>query len=632
MVMNKKLSTVAILIFAFNLSVAQTPEKRAKIISNYDLDYLTQLSQELESSYLENKRQAYEVAKEKNWPLKFKSQNGSFSELQGIDEQGNPIYYQTDNRGATRTINAHHINTSGSLGLNINGQNMIAGVWDGDAIRTTHQEFQGRAINKDGVGFTTYNDNSDHGTHVAGTIIAAGININVKGAAFQGNAWGNDWNSDTSELASQAAEGLLVSNHSYGPNAEFLSAWQFGAYNFTSRIYDQIAFNAPYLQIVKSAGNDRTTPGYSGKGGYDLLTAASLSKNVLTVGAVEQVTNYTSPASVVMSNFSSYGPADDGRVKPDIVAKGVGVLSTSSFSNTATVSKDGTSMSSPSAASGVLLLQQYYDELNGNFMRAATVKGLVIHTAREAGLQPGPDSSFGWGLMDVRAAAILIAGEGSTSIIEENVLSQGNSYSFDVVSDGVNELIATISWTDPQGPIVNSGTVDIQTPVLVNDLDLRITKNEDVYFPWKLSATAYASPATQGDNTVDNVEKVQVPNASGTYTVTVTHKGNLQGGLQNYSIILSGVDESLSLAANEKLNYSVYPNPVKDFLSVNFDNNIIDEIELSLYDLNGRKIMNESHFASNGQKLIDMQKLDVGVYFLTINSNGVNKTHKIIKN
>jgi hypothetical protein len=629
---NKLLSTGVLLFFACYLTVAQNAEKRAKIISNYDLNFLNELSQHLETDYLENKRLAYEVAKEKSWPLKFRTEDGSMSELQGIDNDGNPIYYQTDNRGATRTINAHHINTAGSLGLNINGQNMIAGVWDGDAIRISHQEFQGRAINKDGVNFTTYNDNSDHGTHVAGTIIAAGININVKGAAFQGNAWGNDWNSDTSELASQAAEGLLVSNHSYGPNADFLSAWQFGAYNFTSRIYDQIAFNAPYLQIVKSAGNDRTTPGYSGKGGYDLLTAASLSKNVLTVGAVEQVTNYTSPASVVMSNFSSYGPADDGRVKPDIVAKGVGVLSTSSFSNTATVTKDGTSMSSPSAASGVLLLQQYYDELNDNFMRAATVKGLVIHTAREAGLQPGPDSSFGWGLMDVRAAALVIQGNGETSIIEENVLNQGSSYSFDVISDGVNELVATISWTDPEGPIVNTGTVDIQTPVLVNDLDLRITKNEEVYFPWKLSATAYASPATLGDNSVDNVEKVQVANAAGTYTITVSHKGNLQGGLQNYSLIVSGIDESLSLVSNEKLNYSVYPNPVKDYLFVNFDNNNSEELELSLYDLNGRMIMSESHLASTGQKMINMQQLDLGVYFLVISTNGSVKTHKIIKN
>jgi len=629
---NKLLSTGIFMVFACSITIAQTPEKRAKITSNYDLNFLNELSQQLEADYLENKRLAYEAAKEKSWPLKFRTEDGSMSELQGIDDQGNPIYYQTDNRGATRTINAHHINTAGSLALNINGQDMIAGVWDGDAIRITHQEFQGRAINKDGVNFTTYNDNSDHGTHVAGTIIAAGININVKGAAFQGNAWGNDWNSDTSELASQAAEGLLVSNHSYGPNAEFLSAWQFGAYNFTSRIYDQIAFNAPYLQIVKSAGNDRTTPGYSGKGGYDLLTAASLSKNVLTVGAVEQVTNYTGPASVVMSNFSSYGPADDGRVKPDIVAKGVGVLSTSSFSNTATVTKDGTSMSSPSAASGVLLLQQYYDELNGNFMRAATVKGLVIHTAREAGLQPGPDSSFGWGLMDVRAAALLMAGEGSTSIIEEKVLNQGNTYSFDVVSDGVNELVATISWTDPEGPIVNTGTVDVQTPVLVNDLDLRITKNEEVYFPWKLSATTFASPATLGDNSVDNVEKVQVSNAAGTYTITVTHKGNLQGGLQNYSLLVSGIDESLSLSNNEKLNYSVYPNPVNDFLFLNFNNTVSELTELYLYDLNGRMVIKDIYMPYSGLKSIDMQNLDFGIYFLTVSSNGFSKTHKIIKN
>ncbi|MBC8883260.1 T9SS type A sorting domain-containing protein [Flavobacterium piscinae] len=205
--------------------------------------------------------------------------------------------------------------------------------------------------------------------------------------------------------------------------------------------------------------------------------------------------------------------------------------------------------------------------------------------------------------------ALVIQGNGETSIIEENVLNQGSSYSFDVISDGVNELVATISWTDPEGPIVNTGTVDIQTPVLVNDLDLRITKNEEVYFPWKLSATAYASPATLGDNSVDNVEKVQVANAAGTYTITVSHKGNLQGGLQNYSLIVSGIDESLSLVSNEKLNYSVYPNPVKDYLFVNFDNNNSEELELSLYDLNGRMIMSESHLASTGQKMINMQRI-----------------------
>jgi hypothetical protein len=333
-----------------------------------------------------------------------------------------------------------------------------------------------------------------------------------------------------------------------------------------------------------------------------------------------------------MSTFSSYGPADDGRVKPDIVAKGVNVLSTSSFSDTGTTTKSGTSMSSPSAASGILLLQQYYEELNDNFMRASTVKGLVIHTAREAGLQPGPDASFGWGLMDVRASALLIAAEGTSSLIEENVLSQGNSYSFDVNSDGVNELVATISWTDPAGIVVNFGTIDVQTPILVNDLDLRITKNAEVFLPWKLSATAYASSATKGDNTVDNVEKVQVPNAAGTYTVTITHKGNLQGGNQNYSLIVSGIDDILSIANNEKLNYSVYPNPVKDILSLNFDNTLMETATLNLFDLNGRLVWNGTYLPYSGTKSIIMENLESGVYFLKISSNGINKTHKIIKN
>lgn len=628
----KIIPLVGAVLLLCNYATAQTPEKLAKIKASYDLSVLNELSQNIEIDYLQNKQLAYELAQIKNWPITFKSEDGSFSELQGVDVDGSPIYYQTNNRGATRTINAHHINSTGSLGLNINGQNMIAGVWDGDAIRTTHQEFQGRAINKDGVAFTTFNDNSDHGTHVAGTIMAAGLNINVKGAAFQATAWGNDWNSDISELASQAGEGLLVSNHSYGPNADFLATWQFGAYNSTSRFFDQVAFQAPFLQIVKSAGNDRTTPSYSGKGGYDLLTAASVSKNVLTVGAVEQVSNYTSPASVIMSNFSSYGPSDDGRVKPDIVAKGVNVLSTSSFSDTGTTTKSGTSMSSPSAASGILLLQQYYDELYDNFMRAATVKGLVIHTAREAGITPGPDASFGWGLMDVRASALLIAAKGVTSIIEENVISQGASYSFDVISDGVNELVATISWTDPAAVVANFGTIDLATPMLVNDLDLRITKNQDVFLPWRLSAVNFASGATKGDNIVDNVEKIQVPSAAGTYTITVTHKGTLQGGNQNYSLIVSGVDDVLSLTSNNKLNYSIYPNPVKDKLSLRFDDTISDVTELRLYDLNGRMIWSELYTPNTEIKTIDMQDFDLGVYLLTINTNGIMQTRKIIKN
>ena len=83
--------------------------------------------------------------------------------------------------------------------------------------------------------------------------------------------------------------------------------------------------------------------------------------------------------------------------------------------------------------------------------------------------------------------------------------------------------------------------------MLVNDLDLRVIgPGAATNFPYRLNSASPASPATTGDNAVDNVEQVYIPNSTtGTYTVQVTHKGNLlnnQGQIsyQNVSIMLSG--------------------------------------------------------------------------------------------
>ncbi len=95
--------------------------------------------------------------------------------------------------------------------------------------------------------------------------------------------------------------------------------------------------------------------------------------------------------------------------KPDIVADGVNLLSSIATSNTAYATFSGTSMSSPSVAGSLLLLQEYYSQLHGGaFMRSATLKGLVIHTADEAGPGPGPDYQFGFGLVNMQKAAAVI--------------------------------------------------------------------------------------------------------------------------------------------------------------------------------------------------------------------------------
>jgi hypothetical protein len=105
---------------------------------------------------------------------------------------------------------------------------------------------------------------------------------------------------------------------------------------------------------------------------------------------------------------------------------------------------------------------------------------------------------------------------------------------------------ATIVWTDPPG----TPTAPAYNPtnlMLVNDLDLRvISPTSTTNFPWVLNRNLPANAATTGDNNVDNIEQVSIPNpTNGTYQIRVTHKGNLvddsgQVSSQNLSILLSG--------------------------------------------------------------------------------------------
>ena len=134
----------------------------------------------------------------------------------------------------------------------------------------------------------------------------------------------------------------------------------------------------------------------------------------------------------------------------------------------------------------------------------------------------------------------MITERGSKSKIEELNLKSGKTYTITVNSDGKSPLLASISWTDRPGT-VNRGVANSSTPVLVNDLDIRVKKTGQSYLPYKLTSP---TTNTKGDNNVDPYERVDIANASGTYTITVTHKGNLNGGNQNFTLIVSGIGAS----------------------------------------------------------------------------------------
>lgn len=99
----------------------------------------------------------------------------------------------------------------------------------------------------------------------------------------------------------------------------------------------------------------------------------------------------------------------------------------------------------------------------------------------------------------------------------------------------------TICWTDPKGTPVISNMLNNRTPILVNDLDLKLTKNSTTYFPWKLDPDNPSNAATNSaENNVDNVEQVYISSPpAGTYTIEVSHDGTLSGGSQAFSIVVS---------------------------------------------------------------------------------------------
>lgn len=513
---------------------------------------LLRISGEAAQSYQAKKTKAIEWALKNNQPVTMEI-DGSFAEIQYIDEYGQPQYYKTDNANAAATISTNKVYPGGGVGLSLTGSGVVVREWDAGNVLSTHQEFGGRVTNLN-TASTHY-----HSTHVAGTILASGIVSAAKGMAYQATLRSFDWNSDVSEMASEAVSGMLMSNHSYGfsrgwsqgvwygnPAISSEEDYLFGFYDSYTRSWDQVAYNAPYYLICKSAGNDRgeSGSGYPADGPYDCIGQQGVAKDVLTVGAVADIPGgYTSPASVVMSSFSSWGPADDGRIKPDIVANGISLYSTDNTSTTSYLTLSGTSMATPSVCGSLALLQQHYYNLNGTYMLASTLKALVVHTADEAGSYDGPDYKFGWGLMNTKNAALKISEDQTTEVLSEFELMNGGMYSRDVIASGAGPLKVTIVWTDPAGSPVPA-QLDPITPMLVNDLDLRITHNGSTYYPWKLDRDNPADPATNdSENNVDNVEVVYIasPIQGDTYTIKVDHDGTLSSGSQVFSIVISGI-------------------------------------------------------------------------------------------
>ena len=569
-----------------------------------------------------------------------------------------PVYISNENRAAGIATKTNSLYPGGSLGLDLEGEGMTIGVWEvGGYPLVNHVEF----LEDSGVSRITTPDTSSlnpeesfHATHVNGTIGAKGENSSAKGMAPKSTILAYNSSGETFETVNAFTNNdMLVSNHSYGvyiyddDNEQQVDDWYMGSYTNGAKNWDDIHHEVPKYLKVTSAGNSGNDNYSNGLGyGYDKLTSDKNSKNSLIVASAQVNFNFlqTQVTSMRISSFSSQGPTDDGRIKPDITGRGESVYSASNGGPNDYGNSQGTSMSCPNVAGSLLLLQEHYNNLNDKFMWSSTLRGLACHTATDdaedpsiinGGVYLGPDPFWGWGLLNAELAAQTIINEQSnTAIIEENTLLNGATYSFTVNVSDADKLMVTLCWTDPSGPLQNN-ILNSTMPVLVNDLDIRITDNSNnEYLPWRLDLSALPY-AIKGDNIVDNIERVEVDFPSvGQYTITVSHKGLLAGfpspgTAQDYSLIVTGSDMTLSAGNNDLSDFMIWPNPAKELINYQFASATEQACFIQLVDLQGRVVYSQNILGGSAtiQGKINTSSYSKGVYLLSL-SQGNQKTHK----
>jgi hypothetical protein len=630
------------LFVSVNSLSAQNKDGIDKITKRYNQKNIKEIIREIVDYEVQKEAKVTEFLKENQDYERTIKSGFKISVLDNVID-GNAIYIETGSEKSAKGTRTNFLQPNGDLNLDLEGEGMTIALWEvGGKSLISHVEFQNNGSSRI-IPSDSGNDITYHSTHVSGTIISAGINSEARGMASKAILKSYNQSEDSSEAAIEAANGLLISNHSYGipvigSNGP-VSTWIMGSYDTSARNWDVIANNCPYYLSVFSAGNSGEETNSEGLAiGYDKLTGEQNSKNNLVVANASNASINNSGEVVfgliAINDSSSQGPSDDGRIKPDITGLGTDILSTSDNVNNNTYSEaTGTSMSAPNVSGTLLLLQElYYREYN-EYMLSSSLKALVLNTASDGGNE-GPDAIFGWGLLNAKKAAnVILRKISSESILEEETLMTGQTKVFQITAKGGEPVSVMIVWNDPAGEARN-GELNNSTPALINDLDLRISNATQSFFPWKLDLNDVSAPAIKGDNSVDNIEQILIddPIAGENYTIKISHKGNLEEN-QDFSIVATGISATtLNLTDFNPQSISFWPNPVNNNLNITtIDFEFKNDVSVSIYDIMGREILSINDFDYARALNIDVSSLSKGVYIVNLTDGQQTINRRIIK-
>nr|WP_314499267.1 S8 family serine peptidase [uncultured Chryseobacterium sp.] len=617
---------------------AQTGEDREIIKKSYDLNMLNAIKRNSEIKYLEQQSKINSYLLSNPEKKRQFNKNGNFYFLHHISDDGIPVYINTKDTQQILNAKTHQLYQGGSLGINITGTGMIAGVWDGGQVSNTHELLQGKVQMQNAQTLTDIAGDF-HMSAVSGILVGRDLSsgnfstlaAGAKGIAYDATTKNYDWDNDISEMVNFASDGYLISNHSYGyDNLTTVPTWVFGAYDATSREWDELLKQTPYYLPFVAVGNEQSDPesGNLADGGFDMITGSSAAKNVLTVGSID--TNNS------MTSYSNWGPTDDGRVKPDLVTLGsnVNTADSSSANNDYTGNIDdssGTSYASPVAAATALLLQQYYHSIFGSYMKASSLKALMLHTADDSG-NAGPDAKFGWGILNAAKAAETIRQMqpgGSAKLIESVTNPLNNDSDFLSVNgiSGQQALRVSVCWTDDQGTEQTSSDVADNTNsrlVYRFGASLKVQPagvGSVTKYPFKpLSILNPQAVAVEGsgiwDNHVDNYQQINAAGiADADVTVNVYKHSSSPSTLKPYSLLITGLKATnASLATSEiKRKEKIVFYDSKEG-AVKMISNDINEVfgDYKILDISGRIIQS----GKENSKQIVAKNLSKGVYIV----------------
>ena len=469
-------------------------------------------------------------------------------------------------------------------------------VYDGGVV-DSHVDFGSRILETDPGLYVGL-----HATHVAGTL--GGDGSNSDGADTAGNqnrGTPRQWAGMAPEVnfrsfgLSGSGAGLLYDNPgdiqndfttaiNNGIDLATMSLGQpvtrltpldcdlHGDYTTTSILLDEIVrggiSNQP-LKFTKSGGNQRDPLAFGLPppcGDFGTINSPATAKNPIVVGAITS-TNHE------ITSFTGFGPTDDGRLKPDVVAPGCndlnneikspgfgdilsgGILNPGDTRNNYRF-MCGTSMATPAVAGIVsLMTEQWQVTRVNNPLQPHTAKAILIHTAIDL-VEQGPDYRTGWGAVNAKAAIDLIITDETEHIINIDSVDDGfrNFYALD--SDGTEDVKVTLVWDDP-------AATPGATTALVNDLDVRLEDPTGViYEPYILDGANPQNAATKGDDSINNVEMVIGNAKAGTWKIAVVGS-SVPFGPQPYTLIVPPPTTPPQPVVDTTLEKSVFPSKVE---------------------------------------------------------------------